>query len=327
MRGKILFSAVLLSLSASAFANGALPPAPAAEATDYFSGFYFGIGAGVQNFSSEAKAVVDYDRLFHVGYTNAETGEVFAAEARANNVLGMHSDLGDKAFSGDLFIGYGQVFHSDSFGDGLYAGVELYGRYSKSSPETSDLLVSTFSPGSFADPADNDFYPVRGSHADALKIETQYMFGAAFKGGILVTPKSMIYILLGAEYANFDVDAVHSFYDGEWPNVDGTEQPINQINQYSYTEHKWAFVPGIGFEQMITDNLSLRGQYTYAFYSTVDNGEGHHQVGPVFINHYDDFDVLTDIHAGLDTQSVAASEFKPRIGNFQVGLTYHANGV
>lgn len=77
-------------------------------------------------------------------------------------------------------------------------------------------------------------------------------FGAAARLGYTVTPQSLVFLSLGV--ASEGVKASGS--------IAGTAASI--------TKRKVAFVPGIGFEMLLADNLALRGDMTYSFAGKLD---------------------------------------------------------
>jgi opacity protein-like surface antigen len=321
MRGKILLSAVALSLSAAAFASGAMP---APEPINYFDGFYVGVAAGIQNLQSEMNAeahdfayydhtVVNYQGVIVEGPTR------YYDDPRSTYFSG---DMGKSSATGDLFIGYGQTFHPDNMGDGLYAGIEIYGSIGKASPSFNHV-TNLYQDTQF----DSNGYIISstpvgvGSSIDQVELENKYAFGALLKGGYLMTPKSMIYIVLGTEYTKFDVNQSHVLVN--WLSSDSSNSDWINYGCNSFSEHKWAFVPGLGIETMVSNNWSLRAQYTYAIYPSFSGGNvnAHNTL-------YSETLVDEGVHHDLGTlTTITKAEFKPRIGKFELGLTYHANGV
>jgi opacity protein-like surface antigen len=343
MRGKILLSAVALSLSAAAFASGAMP---APEPINYFDGFYIGVAAGVQHLQSsmngEAHDVAPFVR----------TTDVTLDGVTARTILNSFYDPADDCYSGDmgrnsvtgdLFIGYGQTFHPDNMGDGLYAGIELYGSIGKADPSyqhavrwhdiTTDTTTTVVgNTTTSTDTVATDIPVGAGSSADQVELENKWAFGALLKGGYLMTPKSMIYIVLGTEYQKFDVEQNHAFVFqnapifGVLPLVTQTGNSLVAYSHNDFSQHKWGFIPGIGIETMVSNNWSLRAQYTYAIYGSFSgcDVDAHVAHNTALIGAGADSIITTQ-----DTHLISAEKvsFKPRIGKFELGLTYHANGV
>ncbi len=88
--------------------------------------------------------------------------------------------------------------------------------------------------------------------------KSDFSYGAALRGGYLFSPKSMIYALVGADITRFKV----RMYDGNWEESTIYTAPWKTRNMIG-------FMPGIGFESMINQNLSARVQYTYSIYPSL----------------------------------------------------------
>lgn len=133
--------------------------------------------------------------------------------------------LSAKGWDGELFAGYGQYF------DYFYIGGEL--------------MVSTSSAtGSWGAGTFNNFLNYQS------KFDARTSYGAALLPGVRVNNASLFYIRLG--YVRTDFKARESFAIGAFP--------------FSFSESEWkgAFQYGVGIETLVYDNLSLRGEYTYA---------------------------------------------------------------
>lgn len=357
MRGKILLSAVALSLSAAAFASGAMP---APEPINYFDGFYIGVAAGVQHLQSSMNAET------HDAATFVRTTDVVSISGAVLDRTVFNSfidpvsscfsgDMGRNSVTGDLFIGYGQTFHPDNMGDGLYAGIELYGSIGKADPsfnhavnwpDSTRTSVSTSAtingiPTTTITESLASLIPLgAGSSADQVELENKWAFGALLKGGYLMTPKSMIYIVLGTEYQKFDVTQNHLFVfrnaPGVFDNINPLLDPVivgDNLVAYShndFSQHKWGFVPGIGIETMVANNWSLRAQYTYAIYGSFSGCDVDAHVAHDAATYVPPLAQQSETVNETQTTNLTSAEkvsFKPRIGKFELGLTYHANGV
>ncbi|KPJ68139.1 MAG: hypothetical protein AMJ43_01675 [Coxiella sp. DG_40] len=112
-----------------------------------------------------------------------------------------------------------------------------------------------------------DYSPVKSEvkldggniHISGSKIESDYNLGAALRGGYLFSPKSLVYVLMGADFTQFKLRTTKTNWAD--PNV--------YIETPQATKNVVGFMPGIGFESMINHNLSARIQYAYFLYPTL----------------------------------------------------------
>jgi opacity protein-like surface antigen len=83
-------------------------------------------------------------------------------------------------------------------------------------------------------------------------------FNMAVRGGYLVTPATMLYLRLGANW-------------GKWTFQDAG----NNFNNFSQTivgfgsKNRMTFVPGLGLETALHKNIYLRAEYTYEYCPTI----------------------------------------------------------
>jgi opacity protein-like surface antigen len=224
----------------------------------------------------------------------------------------VNSDIGDTAFGGGLFVGYGKVLNNSKF----YVGGEAYARYAHDTTHTTTTQNELFYVG--GEDVDPENAPTASADmSSSIDVKSDWSYGAALKLGYVVTPKTMIYVLLGAEYSKFKVDASHSLDDAtEFPTTDVDFGGLT--DSYSYDENKVAFVPGVGIETMLTDKLSLKAEYTYADYGSIvsKTHEGSYEV---------DVTDPTIVTANVNTHAEDKVDLKR--GLFSLGLAYHFNGI
>lgn len=190
-----------------------------------------------------------------------------------------HDDIGDTSLDGGIFAGYGQVLNT-----AYYLGAEAFARYAH--------LTATNS--SFSE-RESDL-----STYNSLSVDTKWAYGAALKFGYLPTAKTMIYVLAGVETAKFDCHGSHAESGSEGFSHD-----------YDFDKQAVAFMPGVGIETMLTDKISLRGQYTYADYSN--------------FSHHATF--TEENGQRIMTNFAYDDKVDPERGLFTLDVTYRWNGV
>jgi opacity protein-like surface antigen len=229
----------------------AVPVNQVLDKNDLFDGFYLGLGLGV-------------------GHTSTKS------EITVNDMLGSattDTNLGKTNFDGNIFLGYGSEFDSNSPVP-FYIGAEIFGRYN---PVNIDNDVSVYHAG--------NIYAFDG------EFKNNYSLGIGLKGGVLLSPKTMIYILLGMDYAQFTYNE---------------ETAIPARDDLDFNVHKYGFMPGLGIETMLTDHLSLRAEYTYTFYGVIEH--------------------TSAIPVAPGNSAVGKFAFNSTArGLFNLGLTYHFN--
>jgi len=221
---------VSLILSFSALAGGIFE-APIAK--PYFDGFYLGIGGGVVSSTAVVDGAVN-------GYVHMPDGNDFV------KFNGSHSaDFGKHGLNANIFVGFGKTLKSS-----FYLGGELYGNYFTPRIKGSyDYMVKN------GMTVDNQ-YPASGS----AKIKSPYSYGGDLRIGYLFTPKTMIYVLFGLDYAKFDVE--NEMAAGA---VIGGNNFVTNISD-KFSKYLLGYMPGIGIETALAKHLSFRAQYTYTFY-------------------------------------------------------------
>lgn len=148
--------------------------------------------------------------------------------------FGFHNELGDTNPDVGILAGFGKVFQNT-----YYLGGEVFGRYSHATIDSinnTNILTLT-------------------SH-----LTTDYAYGGALRLGYQPSVKTLIYVLAGVESAKLDQHVSKVDDKGEG-------------NAYDFTKQAIAFMPGVGIETMLTDHVSLRGQYTYADYPSFSRDE------------------------------------------------------
>ncbi|KPJ68144.1 MAG: hypothetical protein AMJ43_01715 [Coxiella sp. DG_40] len=216
-------------------ANGfyTMPPAP--PQAPYFTGSYVGIGVGMvsphANVNAEGNVYLYPLVILHNGYPHHLN--------KSQNF-----DMSKFGFNGDIFAGYGKTFESSS---SYYIGGEIFGNYFRSTLNGSSYSLNTESS------------PVYATNID-IKVENPRSFGGDIRAGYLVSPRTMVYILFGLDYARFDVKSEFTYQTFVQPITSG-------YFAHDFSKWKLGYMPGVGIEIGLIDNISLRAQYTYTYYS------------------------------------------------------------
>lgn len=307
MKGKILFSILALGASSVVLANGGLAPAPAA-APEYFDGFVVGLEGGMQHLAGNVKDNASQVSSDETTYIRQKITQVYFA----SDTNSLDNDVADNTLSGGLFAGYGKVFNS-----AYYIGGELYGRYAHNTINTHSSGVLNLFQLNTSDPNWTS-----EKFSTSINVDSDWSFGGALKLGYLVTPKTMIYLLAGVENSRFKVDVNHTVSD---PKILSNGIPFPWSTNYSFSENRWAFVPGIGIETMLSDNLSLKAEYTYADYGSFSNDNTAHSSSVIYDATTNA--VIPTIKEQYDTTLSSNDKVKLNRGLFTLGLSYHFNGI
>jgi opacity protein-like surface antigen len=279
---KVLVSIFAISFSSLVFASGDLFVKP----TNYFDGFYAGIGGGVSHTTANVKAAVN------TVITETPSGQqVSSTEEFSTN---QNADLGETSLAGELFAGYGKSFNIKSNRNNLYLGFEVFGKITptKETANTSNQFIS----------ADGNSY-TSSLTAELENHYSSFSFGADLRFGYLITPKTMIYVLAGGDVAPFAY------------MVEGAIPAYSVV--YGRRDLQWrgGFMPGVGIESMLTDHWSLRAQYVYSYWG---DGAGHYEMDLKGSASGEDDNGTEDI-----TGSLRGNAENIQRGLFTIDLTYH----
>jgi opacity protein-like surface antigen len=229
----ILIFIFSLYLASSAFAGGYVPAQP------YFDGFYAGLGGGVVSSTADTKTTFTIDQVAIPTYLSGNGTRIFSATKKM--------DLGKHGVNGNVFAGFGRTLNSS-----YYLGGELFGNLF--SPKMKGSVTSTY-------------------FNISTEVKSPYSFGGDIRGGYLIYPKVMLYVLFGLDYAKFKVDT------SAWYTTTGS-----MSNDFS--KWKLGYMPGLGVEIGLCEYLSLRAQYTYTFYPSFSHSSV--KIFPRPPNKYDD---------------------------------------
>lgn len=230
---------LIFSLNTAVLANGYFddfsePTTPIADsftipAEDNFSGAYVGVGGGIVAATTEVKNStsmnVENQHLHSYGSDNFKS-------------------LGKFGFNANIFGGFGRVFQEK-----YYLGGEIFGDYN--SPKTED---------SYDYYVIDDEYETQHLTNIDVKVENHYSFGGDIRVGYTILPKAMIYLLIGLNYAYWDVNT--QLVGGK---IESGKKIIPTVTS---NFNKWllGIMPGLGAEMKLSDCISLRLEYTHNFY-------------------------------------------------------------
>lgn len=295
MKKILLLSLAVLGFSGVSLASGVMP---VPVTPDYFSGFNLGANLAVQHQIGTYSGVVGFDSTI--------VSEAFGSPTYTiDSATTADVDLGKTAFGGGISAGYGQTLQST-----YYLGADLFGNYanSKSNLEFGGAFTTTYN-----DPDGLIPGPAQLFNSN-VEVKTNWSYGGDIKLGYLPNPKTMIYLLAGIDVRRIDVNVTHGLLNTAYSVFPGYEARYS----YSFDKTKFGFMPGVGFETMLTDKLSLVGQYTYSWFSSF----GADVVpDPVAIPDQD----LVRAHGTVS--SSASDSVKMARGIYSLGLTYHFNGI
>jgi outer membrane immunogenic protein len=274
MKKGLTIGLLTLGFCSASFANGYVPPEP----VNYFDGFYVGIGAGLSHTYADATANTN-DKLN------------FFDQIETSYPINLSADLGEIMGAGEAFVGWGNTFGDSHNG---YFGIEVFGKYTPTSMSASELSQE-----------------IRLRRNESLssyvegKLTNDFSFGGDLRLGYLITPKVMIYALAGLDIGEFSYEVSHV----------ATQYSMPDNLSYSDKVHSWqyGFMPGVGIEAMLTDNVSVRAQYTYTYF-----GDG------------DDVSAAKEVTMGERTVLTSAIDGvadSVQRGVFTLDLTYHFKGV
>ena len=198
----------------------------------------FGAGLLPVCMSANAAAMPAPTNHFEGFYLGAGAG-IVNLDSKITQYLGDDSkeneyfshESGSHDGAGNIFAGYGQIYHP------FYLGVELFSRYT---------------------PSDVDTFLKRdldsGTETHTAHLKTKYSYGGTIRGGY----QAMAYVLLGVDSAKFRATS----YNG------------NHEVESKVSKTKTGITPGFGIEVFtpnISNQISIRTQYTYSHYSEFEN--------------------------------------------------------
>jgi opacity protein-like surface antigen len=290
MKKSIIVVIATLGFTTTALASGDMFAKP----SNYFDGLYAGIGAGINHTSADADASATNSIRFE------DSPQPFLTIA-----VPLSPDLGSYMAAGEAFVGFGKSFNIQSSRNNFYLGLELFGKLTPTDLEDSAGVVAySYVGDAMAKTVDDKLN---------IKLENDYSLGGDLRLGYLISPKIMIYLLAGVDVAKFSYSVSNNgpnFTQG-LPNFLVTGDFSDKSNEW-----KCGIMPGIGIEAMLSNNFSIRAQYTYSYYGDIDVN-GKHSV----VQRQQDLPTTT-----LNETNTASADNISR-GLFTIALSYHFNGI
>jgi opacity protein-like surface antigen len=147
-----------------------------------------------------------------------------------------NTKLAANGFSGGAYLGDGRYFN-----DIYYLGAEVFGN-----------LSSNFQTSNNTSPSNTD---TLGQTSSQVTMGNSY--GLSLIPGISVNEHSLLYIRLGYKWANFKYNAVLT-------NMDTTTSTLNS------SKISGGFNAGVGIETLVYGMWSIRGEYTYTNFGSLN---------------------------------------------------------
>lgn len=143
---------------------------------------------------------------------------------------------------GGLFVGYGKYFNF------YYLGGEVFGNIPSAS---SNFSFSASTVGNVNDTPVTEMIGVSGD------IESKYEYGVGILPGVRVNDSSLFYLRIGYNWVK--VQATGTITSNNDVSVAGSSTKI--LHGFNY---------GVGIETVIYPNVSIRGEYTYTNYNSIN---------------------------------------------------------
>jgi opacity protein-like surface antigen len=296
-----LASAIALAFSAQTNAAMYTPqPTIPIQEEPFFSGFYFGVGAGVVGVNGDVTTTHKQvnNSTITVTFEDDSTFEIYDFDTvhKGNNVE-------KYGFNAMVFAGFGQVMDPN-----YYLGGELFANY--------------FSPDakySFDGVLAGDSLDL--TYMTTTKIKNKYSYGGDIRLGYLFFPKTMFYVLFGVDYAKFKVNSIGTAGINSSTPIP-PENTLTLVNNFS--KNKFGYTPGIGIEFVLNkndDNFTLRAEYRHTFYSsferTIYGNPNSSDEDPYDPGQGDEEQLLPTSKHSLTTK------VKPNRGVFSINLSYY----
>jgi opacity protein-like surface antigen len=231
-------------------------PAMAAQVydTSSFDGFYLGGNLGGSFTSARESSAVSSSFSSSIPTTFSAT----TANAFTHAITGAERK---NRFAAGLYAGYGFVYCSE-----WYMGVEAFLNYSRYKTKTrrSLNLSSTF----------KNFFitlPVNFSDGISSRVRLQnYEGGADLRPGYFLAPCTLLYARLGVGYNKLKL---HSSFNDNFLQVTTAGIALTPTITQALEKHKHKKLGslrlGLGLEQNLCDNLSIRADYVNSSYRSV----------------------------------------------------------
>jgi opacity protein-like surface antigen len=301
----ILLNLMIFFLCSNAFAEDS---EDSSNASNPFDGFYIGADTGLQHQSGDSNTFFAQALLLEIPGTLARLQAPFSFTSTQN--------LTNNTFDAGIFTGWGKTLQfGASEHSKFYFGGELYLRDSPSS--------FSYNNPKYTSSADIPLNHIDFSATSSAHISSDLSFGGDLRFGYLITNQIMLYVLAGVESTKFDDTLTESAIATITTNA-RLAQFTNtyQLNPSGHAhQYQTAFMPGIGLEAMLTDNLSIRAQYTYVNYGTFLN-YSKDTSGPILPMNLGPIENATMLMTAISSDKLSLNR-----NLFTLGLTYHFNNL
>ncbi len=144
------------------------------------------------------------------------------------------SSIGKKTFTGGLFAGYQM-----GVGSCMIVGGEVYGNFANYNETIIDDIDVSGPTNTWAD-----------------KLQSKLNFGAKVRLGYTMSPRSILFLGLGAEYSSTTLKVEHVAH--------GTGVTVGEA-VVKKTRKSINFAPSVGVDMFTNDQIFVRAEYTYVF--------------------------------------------------------------
>lgn len=205
-----------------------LAQAQAKAEENCFNGWYVGVGLGATE-----------ETLKHSSFLNVNIPEI----PLIVNEVGRGRES-SRSFDGKLSVGYSKVFNQK-----IYTAIEGSLDFHKMK---SDVSINSW--------AIVNNTPVTAFNSDIM-IKNSNVFGTLlFKPGIMLSPRTVIFVALGTKVGRFKASATDSFTQFNTPNN------FTSTGNGSKTSSRFGLAIGAGMETYITKQMSIGFDYLYVNY-------------------------------------------------------------
>jgi len=227
--------ALIFGLNTTVLAAGSIP-----TTKPYFGGAYVGIAGGLSTTSPKLSS----DSKIDVWTDSTKTTKLVEISGHHD-----HENYVKHSFNGSIFAGYGKTLKGS-----FYVGAEILANYFNTTIQDSyTYSITPINQGANYNPQGK------------FKVDNKWSLGGALRLGYLLTPRAMIYALIGFDYSKFKVkDTMSNHYVDS--NIDKNFTITNQFSKCLP-----GFDPGLGVEMAVSDHLSVRLQYIFTFYDSYEH--------------------------------------------------------
>jgi outer membrane immunogenic protein len=227
----------LIAASGLAVAAGMPVKAPAPIFGPNFSGWYFGVNAGVGWGSTDPNFNIDDSTGRYFTFGASQNANIRAVVSAGN------SRLDNSTFTGGVQLG--RLWQTGAIVYGFEWDIEYF------NPKGSSSVTGTLPPPAFALPGGPVFFTVNNS------VSGSWLSTARARGGVAYQ-NWLLYGTFGAAFANVRFSSTYADTTTAPPQLSAT-----LVSSFSSTKFLWGLAAGAGAEYAVTPNWSVRGEYLY----------------------------------------------------------------